>query len=75
MKNKLKRSIISAIIAIVAVLTFAFSFNYNVKDREVLVFQFGTYIQMRECILRYHISKLLNQYLWEKEFMISHGPM
>ena len=46
MKNKLKRSIISAIIAIVAVLTFAFSFNYNVKDREVLVFQFGKLVNV-----------------------------
>ena len=46
MTNKLKRSIISTIIAILVVLTFAFSFNYNVKDREVLVFQFGKLVNV-----------------------------
>ncbi len=46
MKNSLKRNIIASVVIILLAVTFKLSMDYNVRDREVLVFQFGKLINV-----------------------------
>lgn len=46
MGKKLRKKVIASIIAILLVITFCLSLGYNVKDREVLVFQLGKLVKV-----------------------------